>query len=397
MPRTEEAPGLIWRTRRNGTHVAYWVARKDLIKRGFRPKSVRLHFERDDPALAARCRMLQHQMIEWAANGGNARAPGYDGTFQSLVTMYETDRDSPYFELRQPTQRTYSKTMKSLMKHKGALRVDFVTGSDVKRWYKELSEAVSVAWAYYSINVLKSVLSYGATKRLTECLTLRQELREARFHKPTKGHEQLTYEQVVAFCAAAEEMNLSWMGRCIRLQFEFGMRRRDVIGEYVHDDGATAGIRIGNRVWRDGLTWQHINDNGIVRKLVSKTQFTSAVEAVHAIEDYPELAAELERTPAAERIGPLVINTFTGLPPTEAQCRRYYQRIAKRAGIPPEVKMMHARAGANTEIYEAGGTKEEAMALLTHTEEQTNRGYLAEVLKQSRRAAAKRVASRKNP
>jgi hypothetical protein len=56
---------------------------------------------------------------------------------------------------------------------------------------------------------------------------------------------------------------------------------------------------------------------------------------------------------------------------------------------------MDARAGANTEAREAGVTEEDAMALLTHSEAKTNRGYLRDLLEQSRRAAAKRVGSRK--
>lgn len=397
MPATQKAPGLNWRTRGDGSQAAYWVPRRDLVEKGFRPRSVRLHYAADDPALYARCHVLQADMLRWAAGNRLARPLRYDGTLASLVKMYETDPDSPYFELKQTTQLGYTKTMKALVLHKGGKMISATTGADVKRWYKEFCDGTSMGWAYHIVNVFKCVLSYGATKRYTECLTLRHELREARFHKPTRSHEQLTYAQVQAFCASAEALGFPWMARCLKLQFDFGLRRRDVIGEYNRDDGAQAGIRIGwrHRVWRDGLTWQHIDEHGIVRKLVSKTEFTSALEAVHAIEDYPDVVADLARTPPESRVGPLVINHKTGLPPTEEQCRRYFRRIANHAGIPAEVKQRHARQGANTEAYEAGATQEEAMALLAHTEPQTNRGYLTETLNQSRRAAAKRVAWRK--
>ncbi|MET0925310.1 MAG: integrase, partial [Xanthobacteraceae bacterium] len=114
-----------------------------------------------------------------------------------------------------------------------------------------------------------------------------------------------------------------------------------------------------------------------------------------AIADYPELATELAKVPAEQRIGPIIINTRTGVPPTEAQCRRAFRRIARVVGIPDNIWNMDARAGADTEAYEAGATEEETMALLTHTERKTSRRYLRDLTEQSRRAAAKRVGARK--
>jgi hypothetical protein len=395
MPGTEKAPGLAWRTRRNGSQVAYWVARKDLVKVGYRPKTVRLHYAPDDPALTARCRVLQAEMLAWASENRCGPASYYDGTFASLVQFYETHPDSPYHELRPASAKTYSKTMASLMKHKGERRIDAVDGSDIRRWYKELAEAHSKGWAYYTINVLKAVLSFGATKRIEECRVLRAELREAKFRAPSARKERLTYEQVVAFRDAAHTMGLGWMALLLTLQFDCSLRRRDVIGEWIDDELGTDGIRNGKRIWRDGLTWAHVDVNGVLRKMISKTMFTSQMVAVHTITDYPDLQAELARISPERRVGPIVINSRTGLPPSEAQCRHYFRLIARQAGIPDEVWNMDARAGAVTEAYESGATEEEAKALATHSEVKTSRRYLRDLTEQSRRAAAKRIEARK--
>jgi hypothetical protein len=394
MSKTEKAPGLVWRKRRDGSQAAYWAARPALIKAGYLPKTVRLHYAPDDPALAVRCRALQAEMLAWASNNGQRRSTYYDGTFASLVGFYETHPDSPYHELRPATARTYHKTMALLMRHKGARRVDAVDASDVRRWYKELVEAHSKGWAYFTINVVKAVLSFGATKRIRECRELRAELREAKFQAAGRRKERLTYDQIEVFRKAAHVEGLGWMALCLTLQFGFGMRRRDVIGEWIDDQLGTDGIRNGKRLWRDGLTWAHVGADGVVRKLISKTMFTSELIAVHAIADYPDVEAELARIPLERRVGPIVINDRTGLPPTEAQCRHCFRLIARKAGIPDSIWNMDARAGASTEAYEAGATEEEAMALLTHSERRTSRGYLRDLTQQSRRAAAKRVASR---
>ena len=41
QPRVENAPGLVWRERKK-TWVAYWQARSDLVKKGYKPGAVRL-------------------------------------------------------------------------------------------------------------------------------------------------------------------------------------------------------------------------------------------------------------------------------------------------------------------------------------------------------------------
>lgn len=394
MPRTEEAPGLVWRTRGDSPPAAYWVARPGFVKLGYRPKTVRLHYSAGDPQLPARCHVLQAEMLRWAADNRAGPHALYDGTFASLVRFYETHPDSPYHELEPETRATYSKTMARLMIHKGARRVDAVDASDVRRWYKELCESHSKGWAYYVIGVLKSVLSFGATKRIHECRLLREELRSAKFSPGKKRKEFLTYEQVDAFRRAAPATDHEWMAFCLTLQFEFGIRRRDVIGQWVIDDAGEAAIRRGRRVWRDGLTWGHIDASGILRKTISKTRKTSGVEAVHAPSDYPDLVAYLSAVPPERRVGPLVLYPRTGLPPTEAQCRRAFRIVARQIGIPDNVKNMDARAGANTEAFKAGVTADERMALLTHTERETNDGYVRDFTELSRRAAAKRVGAR---
>jgi len=278
-----------------------------------------------------------------------------------------------------------------LMVHKGRRRVDAVDASDIRRWYKELTEASSKSWAYYTISVLKAALSFGSTKRFADCRLLRAELRDARFSGGAKRTEYLTHAQVLAFRDAARALGADWMALCLLFQFELGLRRRDVIGEYIREPG-TDGIRLRGRVWRDGVTWANIDATGVFTRLVSKTSRTSQEVAVHVIADYPDLAAELARLPRG--VGPIVIFPQTGRPPTDDQCRHWFRRIARVAGIPDNVWQMDARAGANTEAFQAGATEEERMALLTHAEPSTNEGYIREKLKQARQAARKRVGSR---
>lgn len=392
-----DAPGLQWRPRKNGERIAYWVARTDLIKRGYVPKSVRLHYDVDNPMgadmLAARCHRLQLEMLTWAHRGAPKRRETiYDGKLETLVRMYETDPDSPYQELRPVTQKTYSKVLRLFLAKVKDVYIDEVTGADVRRWFRRSGSA---GYAALTISILKTVVSYGLSEGFDDCAKLRGQMTATKFKGGAPRKERLTYDQVVAFREAAHRLDRPSAALWLTLQSELGLRRRDVVGEWNDDELGTDGIRSGKRVWRDGLTWAHIDRNGVLRKLVSKTALTSAKEAVHRISDYPDLVAELDRIPLDRRVGPIVINESTGLPYTPEQCRYHFRIIARAAGIPDAVWNMDARAGAVTEAYEAGATTEGAMALASHTQVSTSRRYVRDTLEQSSRVAHLRVQSRR--
>lgn len=56
MMETVDAPGLKWRQHADGVRVPYWVARGDIAKRGYEPKTARLHYGPNDLEAAPRRR-----------------------------------------------------------------------------------------------------------------------------------------------------------------------------------------------------------------------------------------------------------------------------------------------------------------------------------------------------
>lgn len=392
-------PGIQWRKRKNGERCPYWFARPDLIKRGYRPKSVRLHYVPGDPmsiaAMASRCHRLQAEMLDWAHRGARRPETIYDGRLATLVRMYETDEESPYRELRPVTQKNYSKMLRLLLARIEDTYIDELTGADVKRWFRRMGgDGRSVGYAALTVSILKAVVSFGMSQGFDDCAKLRGQMTATKFKTGTARKERLTYEQVAAFREAAHRLKRPSAALWLTLQSELSLRRRDVIGEWNDDELGTDGIRCGRQVWRDGLTWSHIDANGVLRKLISKTAKTTAREAVHRIADYPDLVSELDLIPADRRVGPIVINETTGLPYTPEQCRYHFRIIARAAGIPDNIQNMDARAGAVTEAYEAGATTEGAMALAAHTQASTSRRYNRDTLEQSSRVAQLRVKSR---
>src|SRR5262249_29356409 len=110
----DDMPGHKVRHNKDGTVRHGWAARHDLVKLGYQPKWVRLHYSFEDQTerllAAAQCRKLQAEMLAWAS-GMRSDERAFDGTVASLVCAYQRDPASPYSSLKWNTRRTYDQVL----------------------------------------------------------------------------------------------------------------------------------------------------------------------------------------------------------------------------------------------------------------------------------------------
>jgi hypothetical protein len=94
------APGLQLVERLGGVIQQYWVASPDARRRGYQPRTVRLHYDLAAPAgradLERRCAVLTNEMLAWLGDPEGQGRPVYDGTIAALIKCYQTDARSPY-------------------------------------------------------------------------------------------------------------------------------------------------------------------------------------------------------------------------------------------------------------------------------------------------------------
>ncbi len=403
MPRSDsKAPGLKVRKNRDGSKRYYWAAHPEIVRRGYTPKTVRLHYDCDTPEgaalAAATCRRLQAEMHAWAA-GHKQDYMRFDGTLGSLIRLYQTDQASPYHAVKWNTRRNdYDPSLTILERAFGKRALSALGYSDFRRWYDEAKKPAKeggrerIRRAHGLIKMLRILMSYGIMTEQPECARIKAILDEARFKQPARRRVRLELSHVEMFVPKAIEAGRLSLALGTALQFETGMRQRDVIGEWepLPSDAEASGIILRGRRWGNGLTWSDIGDDLTIRKATTKTGSLIAVD----LSLCPIVLDLIDRIPTDDRVGPMIIDENEGRPYAEWAYGREWRKVARAAGIPDAVWNTDARAGAITEAEDAGAGLDEIRDAVGHSQASTTARYSRGALGKSRKVAKLRKAHR---
>lgn len=394
-----DAPGLKRKRNKDGTFREYWEARADLAKRGYRPSSVRLHYpvtSEGRTQLAARCRILQAEMLAWATNGEHA-APGYDGTIKSLSRLYQTNADSPFQSIKWNSRENVLKSLVIIEATVGARQVGKLLGPDFKRWHASWGEPKAPGkpprpWrAKHAMDAVRQLIGYGVTLGFEDCFRADTILSKIRFKTPPARTSVMTVDHVDAVRAAAHESGYPSIALATVLQFELALRQKDVVGEWEPaEDVDQGGITYKDTRWVNGLVWSDIDEHMILRKKHTKTGF----EVEHDLKLHPSVLEEIERVPLEKRVGPMIMSEATGVPYKNRKFTERWRKVANKAGIPKTIWNMDARAGAITEAYSGGASETDVMKSAGHRNRQTSARYNRGVIEQTNRVAKMRLAKR---
>jgi len=140
--------------------------------------------------------------------------------------------------------------------------------------------------------------------------------------------------------------------------------------------------------WTGGLTWSHIDSDGILSKVTTKT----GQIAEHDTKAYPYLSSILDLILQSKRIGPMVIDESMGLPYRDRRrFARIWRSIVSECGVPTNVWNRDSRAGGVTEGSDAGANIEH---LRHHANIDTTARYNRNTIEKTRTVAELRVAHR---
>ncbi|GEO13543.1 integrase [Microvirga aerophila] len=395
------APGLKRMKRHNGRIDLYWVADEQLVKKGYTPKTVRLFGDWNNPheaiEIAARCRILSAEMLEWAGGAETSKNMHGLGTIAWVAVAFETDEDSPYHEKRRDTQIFYSRYIKIIVATVGKRLLSEITGRDVRRWHKNWVDGYGERSGYACVQTLRRIVSYGCELRDANSIELANVLKHTEFTVPKGRKKRPTYDQIIAFREAAVEASRPSLALALTLQFDLGLRQKDVIGEWVKPkpeerERIKGAITDGAWIWEWGLTWRHIDGGMILKKPTSKSNGSETAE--HDLKLYPDMIAALGRVPSEHRVGAIILDEGSGKPWKKSHFSRTFRKIARKAGWPDDVWNMDSRAGAVSEAFEAGAQAEDVMKAASHTQLSTTMRYNRGKIVQTSRVAELRVARR---
>ena len=385
----DHAPGRKVMRRPGGRRDVYWVASPAAVRAGYRPKTVPLRQDGGNveapPEVAAFCRRLWAEMLEFMAGAERGAGRFSLGTVGWASDLYASDPDSRYRNLRPVTREGYDKSLRIIKDTVGARRLDTVTSSDLRRWHAQWGRAdkegviQNPRRAYGCVQVLRIVVKHGAGLRNAPCRELSHILTDTEFSAPRGRRQAMSSEQVTTTITKARELGEPGVALALALQWCCALRQKDVIGEWNRQG-------TGKRAWGSGLLWgEHIRRDWRLEKPTSKSNFKEIAE--FDLRLLPIVMAELERVSPTSRIGPVVLDHRTGRPFLQREFARRFRVVARAAGVPDDVWNMDARAGAITDAYDHGARETDAMDTATHRHLSTNLRY-----KRAREAATSRVS-----
>jgi hypothetical protein len=399
-------PGLKWRKRANGV-APYWIARSDIVKAGYPIRARNLEAVSDDPAqLSRRCVILQGEMLQWLRQGEVRDELKYDGTFTSLLRVYEAHPESTFNTRCKPeTQRSYGVYLKKLKRHVGEVRVDKTNGLDIKRWFdvwadreqpgKKGSPYRTLGAGRMALAVLMAAVGFGVEYGLAGCAELMMMIKRVTKQLPEPKPRQYapTAADVEKIRAAAHAAGAPRRAFAYALQFETQLRQWDVIGTWVDLSDPRPSTFIDHGKKWIGPKWSDL-DGLLLPVTPGKTAERSNARACFDLSVCPMVMQELAHIPEAERTGPLVINEATGGPYVAKTFQGNWQRDFRAAGMPKGMWNRDLRAGGNTEASEAGARQEDRAKVAAHSEWINAKVYDRDTVEAHRRVMAERVKRR---
>lgn len=425
-PRLDGAPGHRWQPRANGRFACLWIARRDIVKAGYRPETQRIwppsntpEAEFDDAAklyIQSECQRLQDDMHAFNRGQNEKGVPLFDGTVDGLIASYQTDPDSDYQKIRFRSRLTYGRNLKQISRTVGDRQLAKVTGRDLKRWFENWSaDGAHNPRAHARMTMLKLIVTFGVTiLEDPQCVRLSVILSKLEFTQGRPRDSVLDAGHVNGIRAEAHRAGYPSMALSEAFKFDLMIRRKDVIGEWLPqaEPGLSVVIHRGEK-WLYGIDFNEIDASLILKHRLSKSlRGKNAVMDQRAgklkefnLKLYPMVMEELAlmagvplgelRRDLLPASGPLVRNEATTRPYRDEAYRERWRKFATVAGVPVSVQSRDSRAGGITEALDAtGGNLNAARHAAGHAQITTTTRYSREETKATAQVAEFRAAKR---
>lgn len=410
-PEFKDAPGISLKPMKRDWS-ARWLARQDLVRKGYTPKYLKLWrgiepTEAERKWISDRCQWQQNEMLAWARKGIVAVATP-DNSLSRLMHRYRNDVLSNYYKgenamdggLEFCTRRFYDRMMAQILetewtdegdvKHLASeTSISEIKGRTIHLWHQIWSDnGKKVSMGHALVGMLRTLFNFGtAYLDDLECARVAIILHNLKFENGQSRTERLTREQVMAICNAARPA-LPMVSLVQAMQFEFGWRQKDLLGEYIPgSERGISDILDGNKKWMKGLQWKEIDADLVVHHITSKRKKLSEPDLKLAPltlrelnhlwpgcyeVDGDKIIPHREALPAS---GPVILDLHRGLPYAPDDFREEWRKLAIACAVPLNVQNRDTRAGAVSEAIALNANPEHVRDMATHSDVSQTRDY----------------------
>lgn len=405
-----DSPGLVWIKRRAG-HTPYWRPPEWYLPDGKKAPHVNLSPLAGNPdQIISRCQSLQSEALAWKA-GVRGHIGSFDGTFGQIIKKYLNDEDSSFKALRPGSRHPYEFYAKRLEYELGELRVDEVSGVDLKRWHERWSAsgeklaASKMMRAVLDAAIAFTIMSSKAgTPEFRAASELREILKTAsrKIPNPKRRESIVTADQVVALRAAAHADNRPACALVYAMVFETTLRLWDVIGQWWPMDAPLISdvVMSPHTSMREakkwfGLRWEDVGPDLVLRYMPSKTSAKTGLSVTFPLARAPMVMEELAHWPVEKRTGPMIIADGTGMPYSSNYFGEFWRKDREAVGLPANIWARDLRASGITEGRASGASTDDAAKVAGHASTKTTAAvYDRATLEASERFADARTKKR---
>lgn len=395
-----------------------WVARGDIVDRGYSLKSQRLwppsNSKRAEPdpdewnAIASICGKNQTEMLEWANEG----QPGanftrswdpravFNGTLGSMIDIYQKDPDSPFQQLRVGPRRNYISNQKTLKAGAGLAKIAELDFRAFLRMHERFCLPAAdggkqrPARGYAMMQQMRLVLSFGVLCKLPGCKDARDTLSEMTFDVPRRRKSIVNAQQCALVRQEAHRIGLHSVALVQGFEWGLGCRQKDIIGEMVPmSEPGLSRVHYNNKKWLYGADWNEIDAEFYFEHRISKSlRGRDAIADPDAgkvkrwnLRSYPAIMEELALMAGCTAVelrrdmfpasGPVAVCEENGRPWTSTLFGLRWREIATAVGVPTNVQNRDTRAGVASELDALGAPRRATATALGHDKEETTGIY----------------------
>lgn len=341
----------------------WWRPHKGDIKAGYAFKGEKL--KGDALEQAARCRVLTRELIAWR-NGKPKIQPFCWGW---AIARYKSDEFSAFHDVKHNTRADYLDRLSTMEQMVGAVLLAETDYARLKMWEAVMArKGRSQDKIHKLFAMIRIVARHGLKVNPPVFRNVCDILSVMRVKKAPARDVCPTPAQVHAIIAAADAAGDHMFALSYSLQWWLAIRAVDVRGLYEGD-------RKTNR-WGDGLTWDMIDLKAkTIRKVESKTRRSDGRARVWDLSPLPDIVARIEAIPMDRRVGPVICGR-DGKPFTDRYYATLFRKYARAAGVPDEVQMRDARAGALNDALRHGANAIEVQHAAGHASFATTEHYI---------------------